>query len=169
MSDRDPMNVPIARTALSESEIESVLGPLRSGWLVQGPNVREFEAKWSAFTGAAQSIAVTSCTTGLHLAAVALGLGPEDEVVVPAFTWIATANIVEHQQAKVVFCDIDLETFNLDPASLAAAVTPRTRGLIPVHLFGLSSTRSQSSTECGRSRTRHAASARPIMAATWAR
>jgi perosamine synthetase len=133
----DKMNVPIARTALTEAEIESVLEPLRSGWLVQGPKVREFEEKWSAFTGAPQSIAVTSCTTGLHLAAVALGLEPGDEVIVPAFTWIATANIVEHQQAKVVFCDIDLDTFNLDPASLEAAVTPRTRGIIPVHLFGL--------------------------------
>lgn len=133
----DAMNVPIARTSLTEREIESVLEPLRSGWLVQGPKVREFEEKWSAFTGAPHSIAVTSCTTGLHLAAVALGLEPGDEVIVPAFTWIATANIVEHQQAKVVFCDIDLETFNLDPASLEAAITPRTRGVIPVHLFGL--------------------------------
>jgi len=137
MSDTEPMNVPIARTSLTEAEIESVLAPLRSGWLVQGPKVREFEEKWSAFTGAAHSIAVTSCTSALHLAVVALGLGPGDEVVVPAFTWIASANIVEHQQAKVVFCDIDLETFNLDPAALEAAITPRTRGVIPVHLFGL--------------------------------
>ena len=137
MSGHEPMNVPIARTALTEAEIESVLGPLRSGWLVQGPMVREFEGKWSAFTGAPESIAVTSCTTGLHLAAVALGLEPGDEVIVPAFTWIATANIVEHQQAKVVFCDIDLETFNIDPAAFEAAITPRTKGVIPVHLFGL--------------------------------
>jgi dTDP-4-amino-4,6-dideoxygalactose transaminase len=137
MSNADVMNVPIARTALTDTEIESVLGPLRSGWLVQGPKVREFENKWSAFTGAAQSIAVTSCTTGLHLAAVALGLEHGDEVIIPAFTWIATANIVEHQQANVVFCDIDLETFNMDPAAFEAAITPRTRGVIPVHLFGL--------------------------------
>jgi perosamine synthetase len=134
----EPMYVPIARTALTEAEIGSVLEPLRSGWLVQGPKVREFEEKWSAFTGAPHSIAVTSCTTGLHLAAVALGLQPGDEVIVPAFTWVATANIVEHQQAKAVFCDIDLETFNLDPTSLEAAITPRTKGVIPVHLFGLS-------------------------------
>lgn len=133
----ETMNVPIARTALTDSEISSVLEPLRNGWLVQGPKVREFEEKWSGFTGAPHSIAVTSCTTGLHLAAVALGLEPGDEVIVPAFTWIATANIVEHQHAKTVFCDIDLETFNLDPASLEAAITPRTRGVIPVHLFGL--------------------------------
>jgi perosamine synthetase len=137
MSAQKTMAVPIARTALTDAEIDSVLGPLRSGWLVQGPKVREFEGKWSAFTGAEQSIAVTSCTTGLHLAAVALGLGPDDEVIVPAFTWIATANVVEHQQAKVVFCDIDLQTFNIDPDAFEAAITPRTRGVIPVHLFGL--------------------------------
>lgn len=131
------MNVPIARTSLTDSEIESVLAPLRSGWLVQGPKVREFEEKWCAFMGAPHSIAVTSCTTGLHLAIAALGLGAGDEVIVPAFTWIATANVVEHQQAKVVFCDIDLETFNIDPAALEAAITPRTKGVIPVHLFGL--------------------------------
>ncbi len=135
---KDPaMNVPIARTALTEAEIESVLGPLRSGWLVQGPKVREFETKWSEFTGADHSLAITSCTTGLHLAAVALGLGAGDEVIVPAFTWIATANIVEHQQATTVFCDIDLETFNINIAAMEAAITPRTKGIIPVHLFGL--------------------------------
>ena len=137
MSSDPVMNVPIARTALTEAEIESVLGPLRSGWLVQGPKVREFETKWSEFTGANHSLAVTSCTSGLHLAAVALGLGAGDEVIVPAFTWIATANIVENQQATTVFCDIDLETFNIDIAAMEAAITPRTKGIIPVHLFGL--------------------------------
>lgn len=131
------MQVPIARTSLEQSEIESVLGPLRSGWLVQGPNVEAFEEKWSLFTGAKHSIAVTSCTTGLHLSVAALGLKPGDEVIVPAFTWIATANVVEHQGAKVVFCDIDLATFNVDLDALESAVTPNTVGIIPVHLFGL--------------------------------
>lgn len=132
------MSVPIARTGLTEAEIESVLGPLRSGWLVQGPKVSEFEQKWSAFTGAPHSLAVTSCTTALHLAAVALGLKPGDEVIVPALTWIATANVVEHQQATPVFCDIDLATFNIDTAQIERLITPRTKGIIPVHLFGLS-------------------------------
>ncbi|WP_291018033.1 DegT/DnrJ/EryC1/StrS aminotransferase family protein [Hydrogenophaga sp.] len=131
------MQVPIARTQLTEEEIQSVLGPLRSGWLVQGPKVREFEEKWSAFTGAKHSIAVTSCTTGLHLALAALGFGPGDEAIVPAFTWIATANVVEHLGGKVVFCDIDLSTFNLDLVDLEAKITPRTRAILPVHLFGL--------------------------------
>jgi len=129
--------VPIARTSLLESEIQSVMEPLRSGWLVQGPKVREFEDKWSAFTGAKHSIAVTSCTTGLHLCLAAMGIQPGDEVIVPAFTWIATANVVEHLGAKVVFCDIDLETFNLDVQQLTSLVTSKTKAILPVHLFGM--------------------------------
>lgn len=131
------MNVPIARTSLLEREIQSVMEPLRSGWLVQGPKVREFEDKWSEFTGAKHSIAVTSCTTGLHLSLAALGLQPDDEVIVPAFTWIATANVVEHLGAKVVFCDIDLKTFNLDVQQLESLVTAKTKTILPVHLFGM--------------------------------
>jgi perosamine synthetase len=132
------LKVPIARTSLTDTEIESVLGPLRSGWLVQGPKVREFEEKWSKFTGARQSIAVTSCTSALHLSLAALGLGPEDEAIVPAFTWISTANVVEHLGAKVVFCDIDLETFNIDIQQIESKITSKTKAILPVHLFGLS-------------------------------
>jgi perosamine synthetase len=137
MSSNNITSVPIARTSLLESEINAVLEPLRSGWLVQGPQVREFETKWSEFTGAKHSIAVTSCTTGLHLSLAALGLQPGDEVILPAFTWISTANVVEHLGAKVVFCDIDLDTFNLDVSSLASLVSPRTKAILPVHLFGM--------------------------------
>lgn len=134
----DQLNVPIARTSLTEAEIQSVLEPLRSGWLVQGPKVREFEEKWSAFTGAEHSIAVTSCTTALHLSLAALGLQPGDEVIVPAFTWVATANVVEHLGGRVVFCDIDLKTFNIDTEELKKKITPKTKAILPVHLFGLS-------------------------------
>jgi dTDP-4-amino-4,6-dideoxygalactose transaminase len=131
------MNVPIARTSLTEQDILSVLGPLRSGWLVQGPKVREFEEKWCRFTGAKHSIAVTSCTSALHLSLAALGFGPGDEAIVPAFTWIATANVVEHLGGKVVFGDIDLHTFNLKAETLEQKVTSRTKAILPVHLFGL--------------------------------
>ncbi|MDC3335237.1 DegT/DnrJ/EryC1/StrS family aminotransferase [Opitutales bacterium] len=131
------MNIPIAKTNLLDSEIESVLSPLYSGWLVQGPRVKEFEDKWSAFTNADHSIAVTSCTSALHLSLAALGFGPEDEAIVPAFTWISTANIIEHLGGRVVFCDIDLETFNLDISALESKVTKRTKAILPVHLFGL--------------------------------
>lgn len=131
------IQVPIARTSLTEDEIQSVLSPLRSGWLVQGPKVREFEEAWSAFTGAKHSIAVTSCTTALHLSLAGLGFGPGDEAIVPAFTWVATANIIEHLGGNVVFCDIDPVTFNLDVEQLAFKLTARTKAIVPVHLFGL--------------------------------
>jgi len=129
--------VPIARTSLTNAEIESVLEPLRSGWLVQGPKVREFEEKWSAFTGAKHSVAVTSCTTALHLSLAALGFGPGDEAIVPAFTWISTANVVEHLGGTVVFCDIELRTFNIDPVQIESKITNKTKVILPVHLFGL--------------------------------
>ena len=137
MTSSPPMRVPIARTGLTESEIQSVLEPLRSGWLVQGPKVREFEQAWCAFTGAEHSIAVTSCTTALHLSLAALGFGPGDEAIVPAFTWISTANVVEHLGGKVVFADINLASFNIDPAGIEALITPHTKAILPVHLFGL--------------------------------
>jgi perosamine synthetase len=132
------LNIPIAKTNLTEAEINSVLEPLQSGWLVQGPKVREFEEKWSAFTSSAQSIAVTSCTSGLHLSLAASGFGPGDEAIVPAFTWISTANVVEHLGGKVVFCDIDLKTFNIDVDQIESKITDRTKAIFPVHLFGLS-------------------------------
>lgn len=133
-----PRSIPISRTNFLEEEIQSVLEPLRSGWLVQGPKVREFEEKWSAFTGARYSVAVTSCTSALHLSLVALGFAPGDEAIVPAFTWISTANVVEHLGGKVVFCDIDPETFNIDSSKIEALITPSTKAILPVHLFGLS-------------------------------
>lgn len=131
------MNVPIARTSLTEEEVQSVLAPLRSGWLVQGPQVKSFEQKWSSFTGAPHSLAVTSCTTGMHLAVAALDLGPGDEVIVPALTWISTANVIEHQGATPVFCDVELETFNIDVAQIEGLISEHTVGILPVHLFGL--------------------------------
>lgn len=132
-----PLSVPIARTSLTPSEIESVLEPLQSGWLVQGPKVRAFEEAWSEYTGAAHSVAVTSCTSALHLSLAALGFGPGDEAIVPALTWISTANVVEHLGGSVRFCDIDPVTFNIDVAQAEALVGLNTRAILPVHLFGL--------------------------------
>ena len=131
------MKIPISRTDLSETEINSVLEPLGTGWLVQGPKVREFEEKWSAFTEARNSIAVTSCTSALHLSLAALGFGSGDEAIVPAFTWISTANVIEHLGGKVVFCDIDLKSFNLDLDQIESKISPNTKAILPVHLFGL--------------------------------
>jgi dTDP-4-amino-4,6-dideoxygalactose transaminase len=132
------LNIPIAKTNLLETEINAVLGPLQSGWLVQGPKVKEFEEKWSSFTSTDYSTAVTSCTSALHLSLAALGFGPGDEAIVPAFTWISTANVVEHLGGKVVFCDIDLETFNIDVSEIESKITAQTKAILPVHLFGLS-------------------------------
>lgn len=130
-------NVPIVRTNLLDSEIESILEPLKSGWLVQGPKVDEFEKKWCKFTGVEHSIAVTSCTSGLFLSLAAIGLEKDDEVIVPAFTWISTANVVENLGGKVIFCDIELKSFNIDINQIEKLITPKTKAIIPVHLFGL--------------------------------
>ena len=132
-----PRSIPIARTSLTTEEIQSVLSPLQSGWLVQGPQVKSFEEKWCDFTGAPRSLAVTSCTSGMHLAVAALGLGPGDEVILPAFTWISTANVIEHQGATPVFCDINPVTFNIDVDQIERLITKKTVGIMPVHLFGL--------------------------------
>lgn len=132
------MNIPISKTILSEREIEIISKVIKSGWLVQGSYVRDFENLFSSFIGSKHSIAVTSCTSALHLSLAALGLEKDDEVIVPAFTWISTANVVEHLGGKVVFCDIDLRTFNIDPKSIKSKITSKTKAILPVHLFGLS-------------------------------
>ena len=129
--------IPISRPYLGDEEARAVEQALASGWVAQGPRVEEFERRFAAFSGVAHAVAATSCTTALHLAVAALGAGPGDEVVVPAFTWIATANAVAYTGARPVFCDVSLDTFNLDAEALAAAVGERTVGLLPVHLFGL--------------------------------
>jgi perosamine synthetase len=132
------VNIPITKPFFGREEREAVARPLDSGWVVQGPEVARFEQKFGAFVGAGHAVATSSCTTALHIAVAALGLKPGDEVIVPAFTWVATANVVEYMGATPVFCDVDLATFNLDVAQVEALVTPKTVGIIPVHLFGLS-------------------------------
>jgi perosamine synthetase len=128
--------IPISRPFIGEEEMAAVQRPLKDGWIVQGPRVAEFEAAVAAFCGAEYAVATSSCTTALHVGVVALGARPGDEVIVPAFTWVSSANAVEYVGATPVFCDIELGTFNLDPAALSAVVSDRTVGVIPVHLFG---------------------------------
>lgn len=132
-----PPRIPISKPFFGEEEKAAIAGPLESGWVVQGPRVREFEQLFERYTGAAHAVATTSCTTALHVAVAALGLKPGDEVIVPSFTWVATANVAEFMGARPVFCDIDLDTFNIDPALVEERMGPKTVGLIPVHLFGL--------------------------------
>lgn len=130
--------IPITKAIFDESDLAIIQEPLRSGWVVQGRFVKEFEDRFAAMARAPHAVAVSSCTTGLHIAMAALGVGPGDEVLVPAFTWVATPNCVEYMGARPVFVDVDPRTFNIDPAQIERAITPRTKGIIPVHLFGLS-------------------------------
>lgn len=130
-------NIPISLPVTGEEEWNAVKEPLMTGWLTSGPKVRQFEEDFAKRHQVKHAIAVTSATTALHLALVALDIKPGDEVIVPAFTWVSTANVVLHQGAEVVFCDIDPKTFNIDPAKLADKITDKTRAIMAVHLFGL--------------------------------
>lgn len=132
------MKIPISKPFFGEEEKLAVQEPLETGWVVQGPKVAQFEARFREYTHAPHALATTSATTALHLALVALGVGPGDEVIVPAFTWVATANVVEMQGAKPVFVDIELETFNIDVARIERAITKKTKVILPVSLFGVS-------------------------------
>ncbi|TMJ00624.1 MAG: DegT/DnrJ/EryC1/StrS family aminotransferase [Alphaproteobacteria bacterium] len=108
-----------------------------SGWLTQGPKVAQFEQAFAVRHGVKHALATTSCTTGLHLILAAMGIGPGDEVIVPAFTWVATANVVLYCGATPVLADVERGTYNIDPADVARRLSPRTKAVIAVHLFGL--------------------------------
>jgi perosamine synthetase len=133
------MNVPIARPSFGRLEEDAVIEVLRSGWVSQGPRVAEFERQFAAYVGAEHAVAVSSCTTALHLALVAAGVNPGDEVICPSLSFIATANAIVYAGATPVFADIDRATYNMDPASIEASITPRTKAILVVHQIGLPS------------------------------
>lgn len=133
----DIRNIAIAIPKMGEEEWQALRDPIMSGWVTQGPKVAAFEQMFAELHQVKHALAVTSCTTGLHLILEALGCGPGDEVIVPAFTWVATANVVLHCGATPILVDVDPQTFNVNIDAMIAAVTSRTKAVIAVHLFGL--------------------------------
>ncbi len=130
-------NIPISLPSMGQEEWEAVKEPIFSGWITQGPKVKEFEDIFARRHQVKHALAVSNCTTALHLALVALGVGTGDEVLVPAFTWVSTANAVIYCGATPVFVDIDPVTFNIDLNRIKVKITSKTKAIIPVHLFGL--------------------------------
>lgn len=130
-------NVPLTDIAMPEADIEAVLDCLRGGWLTMGPRTKAFEDAFAEYVGAEHAVAVSSGTAALHLAMLAAGVGPGDEVVLPAFTFVATAAAVRYTGAQPVLCDIvSAEDFNVDPDRVLEAITPRTRAVVAVHFMG---------------------------------
>jgi dTDP-4-amino-4,6-dideoxygalactose transaminase len=121
---------------ISEDEIEAVVATLRSRWIGTGPRAKEFESRFADYVGVEHAVAVNSCTSGLHLGLYACGVGRGDEVITTALTWCATSNVILHLGARPVFVDVDPRTGNIDPQRIEAALTERTRAILPVHLGG---------------------------------
>lgn len=129
--------IQISQPSTGEDEWLSMKDSILSGWLTQGPKVAEFEKKFAEFHNSKHALATTSCTTGLHLILASMNLGPGDDVLVPAFTWVSTANVVLHVGANPIFVDVDTDTYNIDPNKIVEKITPNTKAIIVVHLFGL--------------------------------
>jgi len=130
-------NIVISHPDTGEEEWQALREPLMTGWLTQGPKVEAFEKAFAQRHGVKYALATTSCTTALHLILTALGIGPGDEVIVPAFTWVSTANVVLYCGATPVFVDVDRITFNIDVKQISKKLSNRTKAILPVHLFGL--------------------------------
>ncbi len=128
--------IPIARPDLSEDEIAEVLDVLRSGWLTYGPKTQRFEEEFRELAGARHAIAVNSCTAGMHLALLAAGIGPGDEVITSTMTFCSTVNVILHVGATPVLADICAEDLDIDPVDVARRLTPRTKAIMPVHYGG---------------------------------
>jgi perosamine synthetase len=128
--------IPVFRPGFGSEELEALAAVFSSGWIGPGPRAAEFEERFGAFVGARHAVSVTSCTAAMHLTLQALGLGPGDEVLVPALTFASTAHAAVYCGCDVTFVDVDLETRCMDPSDLAARISPRSRAVIPVHYGG---------------------------------
>lgn len=131
------MKVSLQKPFFDKKEEKVIIEVLRSGWVTQGPKVEEFEQAICQYTGAKYAVAVTSCTTGLFLCLKLLGVGKGDEVIVPSYSFIATANVVVHAGATPIFVDINPQTYNIDPEKIESAITKKTKAIIPVDQVGL--------------------------------
>jgi perosamine synthetase len=129
--------IPLAKISFGPEEEAAVARVLRSGWITQGPEVAALEQEFAAFCGAGQAVAVANCTAALHLSLIAAGIGNGDEVITVSHSFIATANAIRHAGALPVFVDIGLDDFNIDPALIEAAITPRTKAILAVHQIGM--------------------------------
>lgn len=133
------LNIPITKLYLRKEEESAVVDTIRSGWITQGPKVARFEKTVAQYVGAKYAIATSSCTTALHLALITSGVEPGDEVIVPSFSFIATANAVVYCGARPIFVDIDHKTYNLDINKIEPAITKKTKAILTVHQAGLAS------------------------------
>jgi perosamine synthetase len=129
--------IPIAKPYLGKEEAQAAYDTILTGWITQGPRVAEFEQKFAAYTGAAHAVALSNCTTALHLAMIVAGVGPGDEVICPSMSYIATANSIKYTGATPVFAEVDPVTYNLDPKDAEKKITPRTKAILVVHQIGL--------------------------------
>lgn len=130
------MRIPFYQPYLDDAECREVAASIRSHWLSKGPRTEEFEAEFARYVGSKYAVGLNSCTAGLHLAQLALGIGPGDEVITTPYTFVATANTIIHCGATPVFVDIDPYTRNMDVEKIEQAITPRTKAIIPVHFAG---------------------------------
>jgi dTDP-4-amino-4,6-dideoxygalactose transaminase len=128
--------LPFSPPLIDQQDIDEVVDTLRSGWITTGPKTRRFETELSAYLGAPATLALNSCTAGLHTALVTLGVGPGDEVITTPMTFSASVNVIEHVGARPILVDVEPDTLNISPSCIERAITPRTRAIIPVHYGG---------------------------------
>jgi perosamine synthetase len=129
--------IPVAKPYLTEEEAQHAYDAILSGWVTQGPKVEEFENKFAAYVGSKYAVAVSNCTTALHLAMIIAGVKDDDEVICPSLSYVATANVIRYVNAKPVFAEVDPETYNIDVNHTSSLITSRTRAILIVHQIGM--------------------------------